>query len=93
MIWETENFSASILIQQFWYRALTQDLCLVARLRTLTFHQGFVKGLAFDPAGELLASQVGRSRDDIFKVSSDVYLICNSPMISRYAYGKRQTGH
>ena len=33
---------------------------LLARLRTLTFHQGFVKGLAFDPAGELLASQVSQ---------------------------------
>lgn len=27
-------------------------------VRRITFHEGMVKGLAFDPAGEFLASQV-----------------------------------
>ena len=27
-------------------------------VRRITFHEGMVKGLAFDPAGQFLASQV-----------------------------------
>jgi len=93
MIWETENFSmfrsiAAVLICLFW-----PDMFPAARRTTLKFHQGFVKGLAFDPAGELLASQV---RLDGLKPLADrrfLNLVLYSPTTNPFAFGRPQTGH
>lgn len=91
MIWETENFS-TFCPAQHRLSCICPDIVPVARQTTLKFHQGFVKGLAFDPTGELLASQV-RLHDAIVDWSLVLKAyFATSPMINQSVFGRLQTG-
>jgi hypothetical protein len=61
-------------------------------VKKINFHGGMVKGIAFDPAGELMTTQVGPGLFRFHRNRSSCDYV-PSRMIALSAFGELQTGH
>lgn len=56
VVYDAETFRKAIIMTDFCMTYPKQSPA--ETIKKIQFHEGMIKGLAFDPAGEFLASQV-----------------------------------